>query len=68
MAMPLWELVAQSSEQGVVLEPAGMVVMGLSVLLVTGLMLFCMSRILREKAPEEHHHALLDIDTRDREV
>jgi hypothetical protein len=61
-------LLAQSTESEVVLEPSGMVVMGLSILLVLGLMLFCMIRILREPTPEDHHHAPLDIDTRDREV
>lgn len=32
------------------------------VLLLCG---FCFYRILREPAPSEHHHAPLDIDTRD---
>ncbi len=47
------------------LTPAGIVIMTASVLLVLGLMVFCMTRILRETRPEEHHHAPLDIDTHD---
>ncbi len=61
-------LLAQSSETDVVLEPSGMVMMGLSILLVLGLMTFCLIRILREPTPQNHHHTPLDIDTRDREV
>ena len=60
-------LVGQAGETPVTLEPAGVAVMVLSILLVTGLMGFCISQILREKAPGEHHHAPLDIDTRDGE-
>lgn len=47
------------------LTVAGAVIMTLSILLVLGLAVFCMVRILREKHPEEHHHAPLDIDTHD---
>jgi hypothetical protein len=61
-------LLAQSPDTDVVLEPSGMVVMVLSILLVLGLMAFCIIRILREPTPQNHHHAPLDIDTRDREV
>jgi hypothetical protein len=39
--------------------------MAVSVTLVLGLCTFCFWRILREAAPSEHHHAPLDIDTRD---
>ena len=48
----LWPtVVAQAGESPVVLEPAGMAVMGLSILIVAGLTLFCISRIWREKTP-----------------
>lgn len=60
-----YALLGQASETAVTLEPAGMVVMVLSILGVTGLMAFCISRILREKAPGTHHHVPLDIDTQD---
>ena len=41
------------------------VIMVFSIALVLGLMIFCIAYILREKSPSEHHHAPLDIDTRD---
>ena len=47
------------------LTVTGTIIMTASVLLVLGLMVFCMTRILRETRPEEHHHAPLDIDTHD---
>jgi hypothetical protein len=58
-------LLAQSAKPTVEFETGGMIVMGLSVLLVSGLTLFCVTRLLRDKSPEEHHHVPLDIDTRD---
>ena len=45
----------------------GWTVMLLCIGLVTVLMVFCYYRILREPRPSEHHHAPLDIDTRDTE-
>lgn len=33
--------------------------------LVCGLAAYCYWRVLREPTPSEHHHAPLDIDTRD---
>ena len=65
MTMLGYAFVGQASETALTLEPAGMVVMVLSILGVTGLMGFCISRILREKAPGAHHHVPLDIDTHD---
>ena len=45
----------------------GGLIMTICVGLVLGLTAFCMYRILREPHPQEHHHAPLDIDTRDRD-
>ena len=61
----LWLLPAQASNAPQGLSTAGATIMTLSVLLVLGLCAFCFWRILREAAPSEHHHAPLDIDTRD---
>ena len=47
------------------LTGAGALIMTLNIVLVLGLLVFCMSRILRETRPEEHHHAPLEIDTKD---
>lgn len=58
-------MLAQANNQDVQLTVAGAVIMILCVVLVLGLMLFCMSRILGEQHPEEHHHAPLDINTHD---
>ena len=57
---------AQAGGDAVRLEPAGLVVMVLSVAIVTGLTLFCIIRILRESSPSAHYHAPLDIDTHGR--
>jgi heme/copper-type cytochrome/quinol oxidase subunit 2 len=51
--------------QEVTLTIQGAVIMVLCVSLVLGLTIFCMSRILGEQRPQEHHHAPLDIDTHD---
>lgn len=56
----------------VIAQPEGLNVSGwtlmlLCIILVTVLMVFCYYRILREPRPSEHHHAPLDIDTRDTE-
>ncbi len=51
--------------QEVTLTTQGAVIMVLCVSLVLGLTIFCMSRILGEQRPQEHHHAPLDIDTHD---
>ena len=58
-------LVAQADEAVVTLEPAGLVMMVLSITLIIGLTVFCIAKILGEKRPGEHHHAPLDIDTHD---
>ena len=49
------------------LNAGGWTVMLLCVSLITVLMIFCYYRLLREPRPSEHHHAPLDIDTRDTE-
>ena len=64
MSEYLWILAEATPEEGG-LTVAGAVIMMGSVLLVLGLTTFCMARVLREPRPEEHHHAPLDIDTRD---
>jgi ABC-type nickel/cobalt efflux system permease component RcnA len=56
---------APTTEDSVTLTSAGAAIMTVSVLLVLGLCAFCFWRILREPTPSEHHHAPLDIDTRD---
>ena len=61
----LWLLPAQVNDTSRGLSAVGATIMTLSVLLVLGLCAFCFWRILREAAPSEHHHAPLDIDTRD---
>ena len=63
--MTAHEMLAQAGDATVRLEPAGMVVMALSILIVVGLTLFCIVRIMRDKSPAEHHHVPLDIDTHD---
>ena len=44
---------------------AGVMLMTVCVGLVLFLCTFCFWRILREPTPSEHHHAPLDINTRD---
>ena len=61
-------LVAQSAESTVKLEPAGIVMMVICVSLVCGLSLFCIMRLFSSRAPSEHHHVPLDIDTHDAET
>ena len=50
------------------LTAAGWTVMIACIALVCGLIVFCYYRILREPRPSQHHHAPLDIDTKDRET
>ena len=54
------EGVARLSGQGIVLMVA-------CIGFVLALCAFCFARLLRQKQPSEHHHAPLDIDTRDRD-
>ena len=49
------------------LNASGWTLMLLCITMVIALMTFCYYRILREPRPSEHHHAPLDIDTRDTE-
>ncbi|UCE61069.1 MAG: hypothetical protein JSU63_04830 [Phycisphaerales bacterium] len=65
MMYNLMIILGQATTEEVTLTSAGTVIMTLSVLVVLGLMTFCMSRILREDQPADHHHAPLDIDTQD---
>jgi hypothetical protein len=58
-------LIAQAATDEVTLTVGGAIVMTISVVLVLGLTIFCMSRILCEKRPAEHYHTPLDINTRD---
>ncbi len=62
--MPLVTL-AQATEGVVGLTTAGTVIMTVSVSLVLGLNVFCMSRILFERRPAEHLHAPQETDTLD---
>ena len=63
--MNLLSALGQAGSDEVQLTGAGAIMMTLSIVLVMGLMVFCLSRILREPHQEEHHHAPLDIDTQD---
>jgi len=58
-------MLAQAENGAVTLTPGGATIMTLSVLLVLGLCGFCFWRLQREPRPSAHHHAPLDIDTRD---
>ncbi len=58
-------LLATLLAQEVRLTVQGGVVMTVCIALVLALNLFCMRRILSEPHPEEHHHAPLEIDTKD---
>lgn len=49
------------------LSPAGWTMMIGCISAVCLLVVFCFYRVLRESSPGEHHHAPLDIDTRDRD-
>ena len=57
-------MLATTAEESVQLTVGGAIIMTVSVLLVLGLAVFCMTHILREKEPQKHH-APLEIDTRD---
>ncbi len=58
-------VLAQTAGAEDTLTVGGAVIMTLSVVLVVGLNVFCMSRILRGQRRSEHHHAPPDIDTHD---
>ncbi len=60
-------ILGQPATDDVDLTIGGLIVMTISVVLVLGLMIFCMGRILGEKRPTERHHTPLDIDTHDRD-
>jgi hypothetical protein len=57
-------MLATTAENSVQLTVGGAIIMTVSVLLVLGLVIFCMTHILREKEPRKHR-APLEIDTRD---
>ncbi len=65
LAQAASQAAAQSAAQTTGLTPAGTAVMTLSITLVLALTIFCFWRILREPAPETHHHAPLEIETDD---
>ena len=56
---------AQAAIDGTRLSVGGVIVMSASIAMVLGLSAFCIVRILAEKKPSDHHHAPLDIDTKD---
>ena len=58
-------LLAQAAGENGGLNLGGMLMLAMSVLLVCGLVVFCVVRIMREDAPTDHLHAPLDIDTHD---
>ena len=58
-------LLAQAAGEDTGLHLGGTLMLAMSVLLVCGLLAFCVVRIMREEAPTEHLDAPLDIDTRD---
>ena len=58
-------MLAQAVSDDVRLTTGGAVIMTTCIILVLGLMTFCMARILGEKHPEEHQHSPWDIDTYD---
>jgi len=60
-----WIHVLAQNGEPVGLTVGGIIVMVFSCALVLGLLIFCLAKILGEKQPETHHHAPLDIDTRD---
>lgn len=60
------ELLAQNGDT-VTLTTGGLVVMTFSCALVLGLLIFCLVKIFAEKSPETHHHAPLDIETKDQD-
>ena len=57
-------MLATTAEESVQLTVGGAIIMTVSVLLVLGLMFFCMAHILREREPQRHH-APLEINTQD---
>lgn len=57
--------IAQAAENATTLTLGGAAMMTVSVLLVLSLAAFCFWRILHEPSPSEHHHAPLDINTKD---
>ena len=58
-------LSAQAETTEITLTPGGTLIMVVCIVLVLSLLIFCMTRILRESHPKAHHHAPLEIDTHD---
>ncbi len=56
-------LADESASEITGLTTGGWAMMLGSILLVTSLCVFCISRIFSESKPSEHHHVPLDIDT-----
>ena len=61
-------ILAQAEAEPVGLTIGGGIIMTLSVLLVMGLLIFCMIRVLRESHSEDPYHSPLDADPRDSDV
>lgn len=65
--LPAVEIVGQTDDPtAVTLNAGGWFMMTVSILMVCGLCAFCLYRILREPTPSGHHHAPLEVDTRDK--
>ena len=58
-------LSAQAETTEITLTPGGTLIMVVCIVMVLSLLIFCMTRILRESRPKDHHHAPLEIDTHD---
>lgn len=65
MTRVVGSLLAHAAGDDTGLNLGGTLMLAMSVLLVCGLVVFCVVRIMREEAPAEHLHAPLDIDTHD---
>jgi heme/copper-type cytochrome/quinol oxidase subunit 2 len=63
--MVLASILAQAADESVRLTVGGAVIMTGGIVLVMGLLIFCLTRILREPHPAEHHHAPLETETDD---
>ncbi len=61
-------MLTQTVPETTVLTVGGAIVMAISILGVLSLSAFCMYKILGATEPSTHHHAPLDIDTRDAET
>ncbi len=58
-------IIAQAGTEEISLTTAGAAIMTLSILLVMGLLVFCMYRILHSSAPAERKSASQEMETAD---